>query len=86
MDAAWPGDLVTVRAGNIRLYKRPGPADENAGNPITGIASTKELGLVIAVTETEGLNGDPPYKEVLVLFGEKLGWRDCQALHWVNDP
>jgi hypothetical protein len=84
MNIAYPGDLVTVRAGNIRLYKFPGPADENAGNPIVGIANTKELGLVIATTQSNGVNGDPPFTEALVLFGEKLGWRDITALHWVN--
>ncbi len=82
MQAAHPGDLVTVRQGMARLYKLPGPADENSGNAITGIANSKQVGLLLAVTTSVGDKG-VSYKEGLFLFGDSLGWRDFEAMHWV---
>jgi len=74
-----PGDLVVVKAvnSNLRLYKEPGPANENQGNPITGIIGAKEVGLCLATTVSYGPTVDP-WDEALLLFGEKLGWREAK--------
>jgi hypothetical protein len=75
-----PGDMVKLRppVSNLRLYKRSGPTNENQGNPITGIVGSGELGTVIAVTMSPGRKAsDPDWEEVLVLFGERLGWREA---------
>jgi hypothetical protein len=74
-----PGDLVVPRKGNsmLRLYKHPGPTNENQGNPITGIVGNKEIGLVLATTVSTGPTVDT-WDEVLLLFGEKLGWREAK--------
>jgi len=73
-----PGDIIGLRSPASRLYKHPGPTNEQQGNPITGVLVSGEVGMVLATTVSRGQKDtDPDFNEVLVLFGERLGWREA---------
>lgn len=89
-----PGDLIKVDpvdwkktdekfGRRILLTKLPEPI-ENPGNAITGRLVKDEVGIVVATQTIEthprdGWQLEGKHLEVLVLFGERLGWNSSQC-------
>ena len=86
-----PGTLITLdRVDNVALYKAPGPVwhGHNLDQmPQTGLVKPGEVGTVLTCAYTRYnsvVDHDDGYWETLVLFGDRLGWRETSKFRVVT--